>query len=151
VWFIPLALMRGRPLPLWFDAFIERILTVRLTHTHLTLLFSRSLTLSPILFPTQRSPAVMKLLGGDPFENRPPPRFIRVEVYDYRFTGSCNEATDDNRASLQFMPSAEAGPREVGKWWTRRRIGIVKTYGNENDYDFRNASDDPLASRAEVE
>ena len=151
VWFIPLALMRGRPLPLWFDAFIERILTVRLTHTHLTLLFSRSLTLSPILFPTQRSPAVMKLLGRDPFENRPPPRFIRVEVYDYRFTGSCNEATDDNRASLQFMPSAEAGPREVGKWWTRRRIGIVKTYGNENDYDFRNASDDPLASRAEVE
>jgi hypothetical protein len=60
VWFIPLALMRGRPLPLWFDAFIERILTVRLTHTHLTLLFSRSLTLSPILFPTNLYTAVSR-------------------------------------------------------------------------------------------
>lgn len=49
------------------------------------------------------SPAVLDLLGYDPFAEAPP-RYLRATLYDYRFT------TREQR-------------RETGAWWRRRPIG----------------------------
>jgi lipase maturation factor 1 len=53
------------------------------------------------------SPDVLRLLARDPFEGRPP-RYVRAELYRYRFSGA-----------------ADASPAgtEVGPWWTRERLG----------------------------
>jgi hypothetical protein len=47
------------------------------------------------------SPEVLRLLASDPFDGLPP-KYIRAELYDYRFT------------------DAETR-RRTGAWWTRRR------------------------------
>jgi len=51
----------------------------------------------------QGSPEVLALLGKNPFPNHPP-RFIRAEFYDYRFT-NCAER------------------RATGAWWKREFVG----------------------------
>ena len=118
VWFLPLGLMWGRPLPDWFDDFVARIFT--------------------------NSASVLGLLGSNPFGGRAAgsggsgggsgggaavapafPAYIRVELYDYRFLGSRN-------ANKQFMPEIEPGEWEVGKYWQRRFITTAKTYTNPN-------------------
>ena len=54
VWFLPLALMRGRPVDPWFDRFVERLL--------------------------EGSPAVLGLMASDPFANGPLPARIRAHL-----------------------------------------------------------------------
>jgi hypothetical protein len=62
---------------MWFERFIERLL--------------------------ENDPAVTALLEHNPFAERPP-RYIRVELYRYRFT------TPEERAAS-------------GAWWTREDLG----------------------------
>jgi hypothetical protein len=74
LWFVP----DRHPLNLmWFERFIERLL--------------------------ENDPAVTALLEHNPFAERPP-RYIRVELYRYRFT------TPEERAAS-------------GAWWTREDLG----------------------------
>lgn len=70
------ALRGGRPSG-WFTLFLEGLLEGR--------------------------PAVLGLLAENPFPGEPP-RQVRAELDDYRFTGRRTR-------------------RETGRWWTRRRIG----------------------------
>lgn len=51
----------------------------------------------------QGSPEVLALLEKDPFPNHPP-RYLRAELYDYRFTSF-------------------AGRRATGAWWRREPLG----------------------------
>ena len=51
----------------------------------------------------QGSPDVLALLAKNPFPNQPP-RFIRAQFYDYRFTGSADR-------------------HSTGAWWRREYIG----------------------------
>ncbi len=51
----------------------------------------------------ERSPPVLRLMGRDPFEGRPP-RQVRAVVYDYRFTDLATH-------------------RRTGDWWRRRLEG----------------------------
>ncbi len=51
----------------------------------------------------QGSPEVLALLEKDPFPNHPP-RYLRAELYDYRFTSF-------------------AGRRATGAWWKREPLG----------------------------
>jgi hypothetical protein len=51
----------------------------------------------------QGSPDVLGLLATNPFPGAPP-RFIRAELYDYRFT-------------------TMAERHATGAWWTRRPVG----------------------------
>ncbi len=51
----------------------------------------------------QGSPQVLALLEKDPFPNHPP-RYLRAELYDYRFTSFAER-------------------RATGAWWKRQRIG----------------------------
>ncbi len=50
------------------------------------------------------SPAVLDLLAGNPFPDRPP-RYLRALLYDYRFT-------------------TRAAHNETGAWWTRKLLGV---------------------------
>jgi hypothetical protein len=77
MWFAALEARQGPPV--WFERFLVRLL--------------------------QGSPDVLALLAKDPFDGTPP-RFVRAELYDYRFT---NWAT--RRAS-------------GGAWWRRERLGV---------------------------
>jgi len=74
MWFAALRDFRGEP---WFLYFCERLL--------------------------QGSPPVLSLLGRNPFPEAPP-RFVRAELYDYRFTDSATR-------------------RATGAWWQRRWLG----------------------------
>jgi lipase maturation factor 1 len=74
MWFAALSGYDGTP---WFPAFLERLL--------------------------QGSPAVIRLLAGDPFPDHPPV-YVRALLYDYRF-------------------SRPAERRATEAWWTRRLEG----------------------------
>lgn len=52
----------------------------------------------------QGSPQVIGLLAGNPFPDHPP-KYVRAELYDYRFT------TADERA-------------RTGAWWHREELGL---------------------------
>jgi hypothetical protein len=74
MWF---AALSGPGLAPWFGDFLARLL--------------------------EGSPAVLGLLGSNPFPDHPP-RFVRAELYDYRFT--------------------DAGQRRAsGAWWVRTFLG----------------------------
>ena len=51
------------------------------------------------------SPAVLKLLKTNPFPDHPP-AYVRMVLYDYRFTTRAERAA-------------------TGPWWTRRRLGVL--------------------------
>jgi lipase maturation factor 1 len=74
MWFAALGNVQQNP---WFENFCERLL--------------------------QGSPEVLALLKKNPFPNHPP-RFIRAELYDYRFTNFAEH-------------------RATGAWWRREFIG----------------------------
>jgi hypothetical protein len=74
MWFAALSDARQNP---WFVAFVHRLL--------------------------EGDRDVTRLLAADPFAGRAP-RFVRAELWDYRFT------------------DAETR-RRTGAWWTRRQIG----------------------------
>jgi hypothetical protein len=73
LWFAALSDVRQNP---WFIGFVHRLL--------------------------EGSPDVVRLLASDPFAGKPP-RFVRAELWDYRFTDTATRRT-------------------TGAWWTRRRI-----------------------------
>ncbi|MGH9464800.1 MAG: lipase maturation factor family protein, partial [Thermoanaerobaculia bacterium] len=73
MWFAALAGPRRTP---WFEPFLDRLL--------------------------EGSPAVAGLLGEDPFPDGPP-RFVRAELYDYRFTDLATR-------------------RASGRWWERSYV-----------------------------
>ena len=92
---MPLELTRGG-IPDWFDRFIERML--------------------------EGSADVLALLGADPFATcTDRARFIKVQIYDYRFTGSRN-------AHEHFMPGQGESSWQEGTAWQRRFVKTVKTY-----------------------
>ncbi|MFT7578977.1 MAG: putative DCC family thiol-disulfide oxidoreductase YuxK [Myxococcota bacterium] len=74
MWF---AALGGECRPGWYPAFIQRLLEAR--------------------------PAVLGLMDGDPFPDRPP-RYVRSTLYHYRFASS-----EDHDAT--------------GAWWTREEVG----------------------------
>ena len=74
MWFAALSDVRQNP---WFVGFVHRLL--------------------------EGSPDVVGLLTSDPFAGKPP-RFVRAELWDYRFTDT-------------------AARRRTGAWWTRKPIG----------------------------
>jgi hypothetical protein len=74
MWFAALESFRGTP---WFQAFMVRLL--------------------------QGSPDVLGLLAVNPFPNHPP-RYIRAELFDYRFTTAAER-------------------RDSGDWWVRTPAG----------------------------
>ena len=51
----------------------------------------------------QGSPQVLALFAGNPFPDHPP-RYVRAELYEYRFTDAKTRAA-------------------TGQWWTRQRLG----------------------------
>jgi lipase maturation factor 1 len=89
MWFAALGDYRQNP---WFVEFGERLL--------------------------QGSPEVLALLAKNPFPGRPP-RYVRAEFYDYRFT------TAAERRAMGLRPSAQAGASspQAGAWWQREFIG----------------------------
>jgi predicted DCC family thiol-disulfide oxidoreductase YuxK len=74
MWFAALSDVRQNP---WFVAFVHRLL--------------------------EGDPDVTRLLAADPFAGRAP-RFVRAELWDYRFTDIATR-------------------RRTGAWWTRKPIG----------------------------
>ena len=74
MWFAALGTFDATP---WFQAFLARLL--------------------------QGSPDVLRLLAVNPFPDHPP-RYVREQLYDYRFTNSGER-------------------RATGAWWTRRYLG----------------------------
>ena len=117
---MPLALLCGK-VPQWFSNFVQRLLA--------------------------GSPDVLALLGPDPFaiggadgakgadvsstsmSSSRRPKFIKVQVYDYRFVGSQN-------VKEHFMPGLGELDWEQGSsaGWQRRFVQTVKTY--ESDTKF---------------
>ena len=75
MWFAALGNYQDNP---WFGQFCERLL--------------------------EGSPDVLGLLGADPFP-RKPPKYIRAELYDYRFTNLAER-------------------RATGDWWQREYLGL---------------------------
>ena len=78
-----------RPPPTWFVAFLARLL--------------------------EGSPDVLKLLGANPFPDRPP-RYVRALLYEYRMT------------DLETK-------RRTGAWWRRELVGTyfpTSTLGGAN-------------------
>ena len=53
----------------------------------------------------KNEPKVTALLRENPFANKPPPRYLRVLVYRYRFTNWCER-------------------RETNNWWQREFLGV---------------------------
>lgn len=53
----------------------------------------------------QNDPLIGSLIAHNPFENGPPPKFIRMEHYRYKFSKIGSEAA------------------KKGHWWTRKKIG----------------------------
>jgi Lipase maturation factor len=85
-------------------------LTNRLTNTNPSVEFRLSTYnidpwfMSFILRLQQGSPTVLALLGSNPFRDAPP-RFLRAQLYDYRFT--------------------DIAPRDAtGAWWQRELLGV---------------------------
>ena len=74
MWFAALGDVRQSP---WFVSFARRLL--------------------------EGSPDVLRLLAADPFGGRPP-RYLRAELFDYRFTDVATR-------------------RRTGAWWSRRELG----------------------------
>jgi hypothetical protein len=74
MWFAALSDVRQNP---WFVSFVHRLL--------------------------EGSPDVLRLLAADPFAGKAP-RFVRAELYDYRFTDRVARA-------------------KTGAWWTRKLLG----------------------------
>jgi predicted DCC family thiol-disulfide oxidoreductase YuxK len=74
MWFAALSDVRQNP---WFISFAHRLL--------------------------EGAPDVLRLLAADPFAGRAP-RFVRAELWDYRFTDGAER-------------------RRTGAWWTRTRLG----------------------------
>ena len=81
IWFLPFTVFSAEP---WVKSFLFRLL--------------------------QGSPEVLKLIRGNPFKEKPP-KFIRAQMYDYKYT-SYEEK------------------KETGNWWKRIYVGHYSpTYG----------------------
>jgi hypothetical protein len=65
----------------------------------------------------EASPTVLDLLAKNPFPDHPP-RYLRVMVYEYRFT-------------------TRAERKQSGAWWHRELIGMGPTAGSEDGSGFR--------------
>jgi hypothetical protein len=93
VWFLPFTVAitsRGiqvRRYDVWFLRFIQKLL--------------------------KGDPALLKLIGKDPFPNQPP-AFIRALFYEYRYTDRQQK-------------------RETGAWWIRQQLGIYLPPVSLND------------------
>ena len=72
------------------------------------------------------TPAVLDLLGPNPFPDAPP-RWLRIAFYDYTFT------TPDER-------------RSTGNWWKRQRQGVPRPMSLD---EFGQAPRSALRPRAE--
>lgn len=92
MWF---AALEGPAPPLWFGSFMRRLL--------------------------EGAPAVVSLLGPDPFAERPP-KYVRAILYEYRF-------------------ASRAGRRQTGQWWERRLVGHY--FPQVQFQDFQQAGGEP--------
>ncbi len=66
----------------------------------------------------QGSPEVLGLLDKNPFPNHPP-RYIRAEFYEYRFTNFAERRAMGLRSDAGIGASSP----QAGAWWKREFIG----------------------------
>ena len=111
---MPEGLMRGGEPPDWFDRFVQRLL--------------------------EGSSDVLSLIGPNRFvagfEVRP--KFVKVQIYEYRFAGSRNVAA----GRRQIVPASGGGGRDDEAWehgvvWQRKWVKTVKLYTLRSGEDLR--------------